>query len=195
MDSKQPKKVHPHAEKSAGSSAKRVEVKKTETSQPKAAQPQSKFQAGAVHKSAASHSASQQSQATKTTPAVDAKHKPAQTSVKPAPSHPKQTTQPAHKASAQNQSSTPKASSAPAPKPAGGASRPKIQPTSRLEPAIFAVKVNRQAIFDVVLSERASQRQGTHKVKNRAEVRGGGAKPWRQKGTGRARAGSNRSPI
>ncbi|MBR6896186.1 MAG: 50S ribosomal protein L4, partial [Lactococcus sp.] len=47
---------------------------------------------------------------------------------------------------------------------------------------------------DVILSQRASLRQGTHAVKNRSAVRGGGRKPWRQKGTGRARQGSIRSP-
>nr|AXX39335.1 50S ribosomal protein L4 [Mycoplasmopsis gallinarum]AXX39336.1 50S ribosomal protein L4 [Mycoplasmopsis gallinarum] len=63
-------------------------------------------------------------------------------------------------------------------------------------PNVFASeKIYEQAIFDSILSERASRRQGTHSVKSRAEVRGGGKKPWRQKGTGRARAGSTRSPI
>jgi len=47
---------------------------------------------------------------------------------------------------------------------------------------------------DAVLMQRASLRQGTHKVKGRSEVRGGGRKPWKQKGTGRARQGSIRSP-
>src|SRR5699024_12361733 len=47
---------------------------------------------------------------------------------------------------------------------------------------------------EVVLMQRAAKRHGTHAVKNRGEVRGGGAKPWRQKGTGRARQGSTRSP-
>ncbi|MCC3160940.1 MAG: 50S ribosomal protein L4 [Mollicutes bacterium PWAP] len=60
---------------------------------------------------------------------------------------------------------------------------------------LFAIEVNNQAMFDVVMSDRSSKRQGTHSVKSRGEARGGGAKPWRQKGTGRARAGSNRSPI
>lgn len=59
----------------------------------------------------------------------------------------------------------------------------------------FGIKVNTQAIFDVIMSERASRRQGTHKVKHRGEVRGGGKKPFAQKHTGRARAGSTRSPI
>ncbi|ADQ90330.1 50S ribosomal protein L4 [Mesomycoplasma hyopneumoniae] len=52
-----------------------------------------------------------------------------------------------------------------------------------------------QAIFDAILSERASKRLSTHKVKNRAEVSGTGKKPWKQKSTGKARAGSKRSPI
>ncbi|WP_322961427.1 50S ribosomal protein L4 [Mycoplasmopsis cynos] len=56
-------------------------------------------------------------------------------------------------------------------------------------------KIYNQAIFDAILSERASRRQGTHQVKNRAEVSGSGKKPWRQKGTGRARHSSMRSPI
>ncbi|MDR1473725.1 MAG: 50S ribosomal protein L4 [Lactobacillales bacterium] len=59
---------------------------------------------------------------------------------------------------------------------------------------IFGVEVNESVVFDVILSQRASQRQGTHAVKNRSAVAGGGHKPWRQKGTGRARQGSIRSP-
>lgn len=66
----------------------------------------------------------------------------------------------------------------------------------KLPKELFASsKIYEQAIFDTIMSERASRRQGTHDVKSRAEVRGGGKKPWRQKGTGRARAGSTRSPI
>ncbi|GAA3604903.1 50S ribosomal protein L4 [Secundilactobacillus similis DSM 23365 = JCM 2765] len=64
-----------------------------------------------------------------------------------------------------------------------------------LNDAIFAVEPNENVVFDTVLMQRASLRQGTHAVKNRSAVRGGGKKPWRQKGTGRARAGSTRSPI
>ena len=60
--------------------------------------------------------------------------------------------------------------------------------------AVFGIEPNQQAIFDTVLMQRASLRQGTHDVKTRREVRGGGRKPWRQKGTGRARQGSIRSP-
>ena len=75
----------------------------------------------------------------------------------------------------------------------------KINTTSpsktKLPKEVFSVKINTQAIFDTIMSERASIRQGTHKTKDRSEVRGGGRKPWRQKGTGRARAGSTRGPI
>ena len=63
-----------------------------------------------------------------------------------------------------------------------------------LNEAVFGIEPNNQAMFDMVLLQRASLRQGTHKVKNRTEVAGGGKKPWRQKGTGRARQGSIRAP-
>ena len=59
---------------------------------------------------------------------------------------------------------------------------------------IFGIEPHQQAMFDAVLLQRASLRQGTHKTKTRTEVRGGGRKPWKQKGTGRARQGSIRSP-
>ncbi|MBS1006076.1 50S ribosomal protein L4 [Levilactobacillus brevis] len=59
---------------------------------------------------------------------------------------------------------------------------------------IFGVEPNESVVFDTILMQRASLRQGTHAVKNRSAVRGGGKKPWRQKGTGRARQGSIRSP-
>ncbi|WP_341780048.1 50S ribosomal protein L4 [Levilactobacillus sp. HBUAS70063] len=59
---------------------------------------------------------------------------------------------------------------------------------------IFGVEPNENVVFDTILMQRASMRQGTHAVKNRSAVRGGGKKPWRQKGTGRARQGSIRSP-
>lgn len=64
-----------------------------------------------------------------------------------------------------------------------------------LNDTIFGIEPNDNVVRDVVLMQRASLRQGTHAVKNRTAVRGGGKKPWRQKGTGRARAGSTRSPI
>ncbi|CAM3608791.1 50S ribosomal protein L4 [Erysipelothrix urinaevulpis] len=63
-----------------------------------------------------------------------------------------------------------------------------------LNDAVFGIEPNKQAIFDAVVMQQASMRQGTHATKNRSAVRGGGRKPWRQKGTGRARQGSIRSP-
>lgn len=63
-----------------------------------------------------------------------------------------------------------------------------------LADAVFGIEPNQQAIFDAVVMQRACMRQGTHDVKTRREVRGGGKKPWRQKGTGRARQGSIRAP-
>ena len=59
---------------------------------------------------------------------------------------------------------------------------------------VFGITPNKQVLFDAVVAQQASLRQGTHKVKNRSEVRGGGRKPWKQKGTGRARQGSIRAP-
>ncbi|GGG29207.1 50S ribosomal protein L4 [Lysinibacillus alkalisoli] len=63
-----------------------------------------------------------------------------------------------------------------------------------LNEAVFGIEPNEAVLFDAVIAQRASLRQGNHKVKNRSEVSGGGRKPWRQKGTGRARQGSIRSP-
>lgn len=63
-----------------------------------------------------------------------------------------------------------------------------------LNDAVFGIEPNKHVLFEAVIMQRASLRQGTHKTKNRAEVSGGGRKPWRQKGTGRARQGSIRSP-
>ena len=60
---------------------------------------------------------------------------------------------------------------------------------------VFAVPLKEHLVYETVINYRANQRQGTASTKTRAEVRGGGRKPWRQKGTGRARAGSTRSPI
>ena len=60
---------------------------------------------------------------------------------------------------------------------------------------VFGVEPNTQVMFDAVQVYQANMRQATAKTKTRAEVRGGGKKPWRQKGTGRARAVSSRSPI
>jgi len=62
-----------------------------------------------------------------------------------------------------------------------------------LKDSVFKCEVNTQAIFDAVLRLQSSLRQGTHKAKTKAEVSGGGKKPFRQKGTGRARQGSSRA--
>jgi large subunit ribosomal protein L4 len=64
-----------------------------------------------------------------------------------------------------------------------------------LNEALFGIKPNQAVLHQVVVAQMAAARQGTHSTKSRSEVRGGGAKPWRQKGTGRARHGSIRSPI
>ena len=63
-----------------------------------------------------------------------------------------------------------------------------------LNDAVFGIEPNEKVLFDVIISQQASLRQGTHAVKNRSAVSGGGKKPYRQKGTGRARQGSIRSP-
>ncbi|MPQ42786.1 50S ribosomal protein L4 [Clostridium tarantellae] len=64
----------------------------------------------------------------------------------------------------------------------------------QLNEQVFAVEVNTDALHQVVVAQLANKRQGTQSAKTRAEVRGGGIKPWRQKGTGRARQGSIRAP-
>jgi len=64
-----------------------------------------------------------------------------------------------------------------------------------LNPSVFEAEIKTHLVHDVVLSQMAKRRAGTHKTKIRDEVSGGGAKPWKQKGTGRARAGSIRSPL
>lgn len=63
-----------------------------------------------------------------------------------------------------------------------------------LADSVFGIEPNEAVLFDAIVMQQASLRQGTHDVKNRGEVRGGGRKPWRQKGTGRARHGSIRAP-
>ena len=65
----------------------------------------------------------------------------------------------------------------------------------KLDDAIFGIQPNDHAIYLSVKAFLANQRQGTHKAKERSEVRGGGKKPWRQKGRGTARAGTIRSPL
>jgi len=67
--------------------------------------------------------------------------------------------------------------------------------TTELPPEIFEAPVKQELMHQALVRQMANARLGTHKTKTRAEVAGGGRKPWRQKGTGRARAGSTRSPI
>jgi large subunit ribosomal protein L4 len=66
---------------------------------------------------------------------------------------------------------------------------------AKLDETAFGASFNEALVHESVRAELAARRQGTHATKTRGNVRGGGAKPWRQKGTGRARAGSSRSPI
>jgi len=65
----------------------------------------------------------------------------------------------------------------------------------RVEDSVFKIEPNADVVYRAVMSEMTNSRQGTHSTKTRSEVRGGGRKPWRQKGRGVARAGSIRSPI
>jgi large subunit ribosomal protein L4 len=65
----------------------------------------------------------------------------------------------------------------------------------KLSEAVFGAEVNEAVLHDVVRMQMASKRSGTASTKRRQEVSGGGKKPWRQKGTGRARAGTTRSPL
>jgi large subunit ribosomal protein L4 len=67
--------------------------------------------------------------------------------------------------------------------------------TVKLDAKTFEAEFNMALVHETVRAEQAARRQGTHSTKTRGNVRGGGAKPWKQKGTGRARAGSSRSPI
>ena len=65
----------------------------------------------------------------------------------------------------------------------------------QLDDSVFDYPVKEHLVYEAVCAYQAAGRRGTHKVKNRVEVSGGTAKPWRQKGTGRARVGDNRSPL
>jgi large subunit ribosomal protein L4 len=67
--------------------------------------------------------------------------------------------------------------------------------TQTLDDAAFGAEFNMPLVHEAVRAELNARRQGTHSTKTRGQVSGGGAKPWRQKGTGRARAGSSRSPV
>lgn len=73
--------------------------------------------------------------------------------------------------------------------------KPEVKTEGLSEILFNSAKIYNQAIFDVVIADRAALRQGTHKVKNRGEVSGTGKKPWQQKGTGRARTGSLKTPV
>lgn len=66
--------------------------------------------------------------------------------------------------------------------------------TTEVKAEVFGIEPNDHVVADAVIMQQASLRRGTHAVKNRSAVRGGGRKPWRQKGTGRARQGSIRAP-
>src|SRR3954447_14940514 len=67
--------------------------------------------------------------------------------------------------------------------------------TVDLDEAVFAAPFNGPLVHETVIAELAARRQGTHATRTRGMVRGGRGKPWRQKGTGRARAGTSRSPV
>jgi large subunit ribosomal protein L4 len=81
------------------------------------------------------------------------------------------------------------------PSPTGGATKTASQKKVSLDDAAFGARFKGPLVHQSVRAEQAARRRGTAATKTRGLVSGGGAKPWRQKGTGRARAGSNRSPI
>ena len=78
--------------------------------------------------------------------------------------------------------------------PVHNAQRKKVG-TLELDPQVFGVDVRPEVLHQVLVNQMANRRQGTAATKTRGQVSGGGKKPWRQKGTGRARAGSIRSPL
>src|SRR5438270_5759098 len=81
-------------------------------------------------------------------------------------------------------------------RPRGGLKAPKLEGgTVSLDAAAFAARFNMPLVHETVRAELNARRRGTASTLTRGETRGGGAKPWRQKGTGRARAGSSRSPL
>lgn len=67
--------------------------------------------------------------------------------------------------------------------------------TVKLSESVFKTEIKKHLLHEVVVMQQANRRSGTASTKNRSKVRGGGAKPWKQKGTGRARAGTNNSPL
>jgi len=67
--------------------------------------------------------------------------------------------------------------------------------SASLSPEVFGIEPNKHVLYEAVKAYMGNQRQGTASTKGRSQVRGGGARPWRQKGTGRARAGTIRSPL
>lgn len=71
----------------------------------------------------------------------------------------------------------------------------KVVDSIELNDAVFGIEPSDSSVHSVVVMQLANKRQGTHSTLTRAEVRGGGRKPWRQKGTDRARVGSNRNPV
>jgi large subunit ribosomal protein L4 len=100
-------------------------------------------------------------------------------------------------AAAESAAAKPAAAKPPAAKTAAAkpkAAKTAAKATAQLPPEIFDAKVNVPLIHQVVVAQEAAARQGTHATKTRGEVRGGGRKPYRQKGTGRARQGSTRAP-
>ena len=125
--------------------------------------------------------------ATAAKPAAAKKAAPKATTAKAAPKAAAKKA-PAKKATTAAKPAAKKATAAP--KTTGPAAK-----AASLAKTVLTDKISTQAIFDAIMSERASLRQGTHKVKHRGEVRGGGKKPFAQKHTGNARAGSTRSPI
>ena len=82
-----------------------------------------------------------------------------------------------------------------APVLATGAAKPATPKPVALDSGAFAAEFNMALVHETVRAEQAARRRGTASTKTRGEVRGGGAKPWKQKGTGRARAGSSRNPL
>jgi large subunit ribosomal protein L4 len=138
---------------------------------------------------------------------AEKKSKPAAKAEKPAPKH-----APKAKATASPARSKPKAAAPPKAEKAAKSEKPakaaapsgsvsvydnenKAVREAALSPEVFGVRVNEHLLYEAVKQHRAGARRGTHMTKNRALVSGSGRKPWRQKGTGRARVGETRNPL